>query len=213
MHISLADVPAIAAQLDHQTLHVWQLDHDPRRGRAPLLGLLGAYLDRPAHTLELVEGEHGRPRLAHALAGDLDFNWSHSGERAMVVLGRGVSPGIDLERRRARPRALELARRYFDPSEADWLASLAPADREESFLSLWTAKEAVLKALGRGIAFGLHRLRIGLASGTPQLLSLHGDDARAWQLRSLAPDGPYVGALAWRGPARSIECRGLAEPA
>lgn len=212
MRVPLTDVPAIVTELGDDTLHVWQLDYDIRRGRAPLLALLGAYLGRPAEALALVEGEHGRPRLSDTLAGGLDFNWSHSGECALVVLGRHVVPGIDVERRRARPRALEIARRYFHPAEADWLASLPPEAQADAFLSLWTAKEATLKALGRGIAFGLHRLRIGLASGQTELLWLDDDEAQAWQLQSLALDGSYLAALAWRGMPRKVQCRGLAEP-
>lgn len=206
MRIELANAATIASQLDPDTLHVWQLDYEPRAGRAPLLGLLAAYLGRPAASLVLVEGEHGRPRLHPALGGALDFNWSHSGRRALVVLGVGAQPGIDIERRRPRPRALQIAQRHFHPAEVRWLASLEPAARSDAFLSLWTAKEATLKALGRGIAFGLHRLQINAAAGPLDLRWIDGDEARAWQLHRLAVDDGYVAALAWRGPPRRVLC-------
>src|SRR3546814_6405959 len=61
-----------------------------------------------------------------------------------------IVPGIDLERQRPRARALEIAERYFSADEAAALAALPAADRSVAFLELWTAKEAVLKALGRG---------------------------------------------------------------
>lgn len=210
MRIPLTDVPAIASQLDESTLHVWRLDYDRRRGRAPLLALLAAYLQQPVEALALTEGEHGRPRLPDAIAGGLDFNWSHSGGGALVVLGRGIAPGVDVECRRDRPRALDIARRYFHPAEAAWLESLPSTAQGDAFLSLWTAKEAMLKALGRGIAFGLHRLWIELGSGAPELSWLDEDDARAWQLRALALDEAHVAALAWRGPPLTIQYRGLA---
>lgn len=210
MHVSLTDVAALASHLDDSTLHVWRLDYDRGQGRAPLLALLAAYLHRPVEALALIESEHGRPRLPGPADGGLDFNWSHSGGSAVVVLGRGVAPGVDLERRRDRPRALEIAQRYFHPAEAAWLASVPSAAQGDAFLSLWTAKEAMLKAQGRGIAFGLHRLQIELASGAPQLLWLDGDDASAWQLRALTLDGGHVAALAWRGPPRTIQYQGLA---
>ena len=204
MPVALTDVPGVAARLDDGALHVWRLRYDPRHRRAPLRDLLGAYLGLPAEAVELVDGPYGRPALRPAQAGMLDFNWSHSGDCALVALGRHVAPGIDVERRRERPRGLDLARRYFSPAEARWLASCAPERRDEAFLALWTAKEAVLKALGRGLAFGLHRLEFDASGGVPRLLRLQDDDAEAWQLQPLAPDPAHVGALAWRGPPREV---------
>ena len=201
----------MATQLDDGTLHVWRLRYDPRCGRAPLLALIAGYLGVPADAVQLVDGPHGRPQLAPAQAGELDVNWSHSGDCALVALGRRVAPGIDVERRRPRPRALELARRYFHPHEAAWLAAQPEARREEAFLALWTAKEAVLKALGRGLAFGLDRLQIGLATGAPQLLQLAGDDAAAWQLHALDIGPGHHAAIAWRGAPRDIRYGVLAD--
>ena len=211
MSIPLTDLPAIAAQLGDDSLHVWQLRYDPHQGRAPLQAVLGSYLGVPADAVRLGEGPHGRPQLSGACG--LDFNWSHSGDHALVALGRGVAPGIDIERHRARPRALEIAQRYFCRSEAEWLAGQPVDRREEAFLALWTAKEAVLKALGRGLAFGLHRLEIDLTAGVPRLLDLADDDACAWQLHALDAGTGHHAALAWRGPPRSIEQWVLADVA
>ena len=204
MPIPSSDVPAVAAQLDDQTLHVWQLPYDPGQRRAPLVALLGSYLGVPPDAVRLIEGSHGRPQLAPAQAGGLDFNWSHSGDCALVAIARQLVPGIDVERRRPRPRALELARRYFHPVEAAWLETRPTGQRDEAFLALWTAKEAVLKALGRGLAFGLHRLEIGLDTGVPELLQLADEDAAAWQLHSLDAGSGHQAAIAWRGPPRDI---------
>jgi 4'-phosphopantetheinyl transferase len=204
MPIPLNDVPAIAAQLDDQALHVWQLPYRPQQGRSPLRALLGAYLGLPPEALVLREGPHGRPRLDAAQAGTLDFNWSHSGRSALIAIGRHVAPGIDVERRRPRPRALEIARRYFCAAEAEQLAALPAKARDDAFLALWTAKEAVLKALGRGLAFGLHRLEIATESGQPRLMQLDGEEASAWHLRALEVGPECVATLAWRGPPRAV---------
>jgi len=152
--------------------------------------------------LALARDLHGRPRLA-APAG-FDLSWSHSGEALLVALGEGVEVGIDLERARPRPRALELAQRFFHPAEAAWLATLPGAAREPAFLRLWCAKEAVLKAHGRGIAFGLHRFELREESlqhlEGAQLAIVAGDaELRGpWSLREWAPCAGYFAALAWR---------------
>ena len=67
MPIPPTDVPAVAAQLDDDSLHVWRLSYDAGRRRAPLVALLGSYLGVPPDAVQLVEGPHGRPHLAPAL--------------------------------------------------------------------------------------------------------------------------------------------------
>ena len=151
--------------------------------------------------LAMSRDPHGRPRLPAAPTGH-DVSWSHSGDRLLVALSEGVDVGADLERLRPRPRALELARRFFEPGETAWLESLPAPARETAFVRLWCAKEAVLKAHGRGIAFGLHRFRVGEHDGAMRLLQA--DSAlgpeHAWSLHEFMPLPGYHAALAWRAP-------------
>lgn len=143
---------------------------------------------------------HGRPRLPDQA---LDCNWSHSGAHLLVAAGGGLRVGADLETLRPRANALALAQRYFAPSETRWLERRDDADRaalERDFLRLWCAKEAVLKAHGRGLAFGLHRLAFADHEGA---LSLHACDPalgapREWRLHEFAPAPGTLAALAWR---------------
>ena len=200
----------VAEHLRDDEIHVWHLGYRREQGRAPLRRVLAAYLGIDADAVALVDGEHGRPALAAGHDQSLGFNWSHSGEQALIAIGRHVMPGIDLERRRERPRALEIAQRYFSVDEAATLAALPAANRSDAFLELWTAKEAVLKALGRGIAFGLHRLSIASTGDQLTLLQLEDDDIHAWQLRRLTVDTALLAALAWRGDARQIRLGTLA---
>ncbi|WP_108471233.1 4'-phosphopantetheinyl transferase family protein [Rhodanobacter thiooxydans] len=200
----------VAEHLRDDEIHVWRLDYRPSAGRAPLHAVLAAYLGIAAEQVVLAEGEYGRPALATGLDPSLGFNWSHSGGHALIALGRHVVPGIDLECQRPRARALEIAERYFSNEEAALLAALPEAERSAAFLELWTAKEAVVKALGRGLAFGLDRLSIASVAGQLQLRRLAGDDASAWQLQRLDLDHGLVAALAWRGGERRIRLATLA---
>lgn len=141
----------------------------------------------------------GRPQLQPPLQAH-DCNWSHSGEGLLVAVGEGVDLGVDLEWRRPRPRALALAERFFSPPEVQWLQASPDDTHEARFLRLWCAKEAVLKAHGQGLSFGLHRLVFVEDEG---VLVLHDCDAAlgaasAWTVRELAPAPGYLGALAWR---------------
>lgn len=165
---------------------------------APLLGVAPA--DVP-----LRRDRHGRPRLLPPAAG-CDAGWSHSGGGLVLAFARGLVVGIDLEWVRPRPNALALARRFFAPSEADWLAGLAEPVREPAFLRLWCAKEALLKAHGRGLAFGLARLAFADRGGS--LVLAECDPALgapgAWRLHEWSPRPGFRAALAWRDA--SLQC-------
>ena len=176
-------------------------DHAPHVRAEPLVReWLAVQLGGEAAELALTRGTHGRP----VLGGDqarFDVSWSHSGEGLLIALAEDADVGVDLERMRPRTRALDVARRYFTPRELDWLSGRAAGDRDHAFLRLWCAKEAVLKAQGRGIAFGLHRFELAeddagglrLVSCDPAL-GAPGD----WSLLEFAPQPGYRAALAWR---------------
>lgn len=204
-----AAVPGAAAtRLDADAIHLWRIPYTLSQGRAPLVALLADYLDVPVGEVALLEDPRGKPRLATAdTESHLQFNWSHSGDYALIALARGCALGVDIERSGKNLRALEIARRFFDPDETRMLALLDPELRDDAFTKLWCAKEAVLKESGEGISFGLSRLqfahdardgwslaRTDPALGTPD----------QWQLRAFAPTSGYRGALAWRGGPREI---------
>jgi 4'-phosphopantetheinyl transferase len=193
-----------ASLLQDDEIHVWHLAYQPSNRRVPLLSILAAYLDIAMDRVVLVENGHGRPELSTTHASPLDFNWSHSGDQALIAIGRHISLGIDLEQRRERARALEIAERYFGAAEVAVLRARTPAERSACFLEMWTAKEAVLKALGRGIAFGLHRLDIGIDHGAISLRRFEGEDAGAWRLHKLSIDPTLIAAIAWRGDIRRV---------
>ncbi|WP_324615320.1 4'-phosphopantetheinyl transferase family protein [Dyella amyloliquefaciens] len=200
----------VAERLGDDEIHVWRLAYDHHQGRAPLITMLAAYLGVPVEAVQLEESQHGRPALAGAHRDAFAFNWSHSHDQALIAIARGISPGVDLERMRPHPKALPIARRYFSQDEATLLESVPEAQRDRTFLELWTAKEAVLKALGRGLAFGLDRLSIGGSSELPLLGRLEGYEAGEWQLHRLALDHDHIGSLAWQGEPRHIRLWTLA---
>ncbi len=166
-----------------------------QQARAWLAGRLGG----SPEALPLQRTAHGRPCLLAPFERD-DTSWSHSGEGLLVVHARDAIVGVDLEFERPRNNALALAERYFHPIETAWLGSQSDdRARQSAFIRLWCAKEAVLKAHGRGLAFGLDRLQFSERGGA---LYLHACDAALgiaarWHLREWQPHAGYRAALAW----------------
>lgn len=200
---------AAATRLDVDSIHLWRIAYAAAQRREPLLRLLAAYLDVPVSTIELREGDHGKPSLQAPFAqgSTLQFNWSHSGNYALIALARGVALGVDIERIGKPARALDVARRFFAPGESTALAAVDASARKPAFTGLWCAKEAVLKAAGTGLSFGLERVVFthhGGANWTLADLDPALGAPATWHVPGFAAAPGYRGALAWRGVPRSV---------
>jgi 4'-phosphopantetheinyl transferase len=213
MHAFRAAKPArVAASLDHGHVHVWRLPHRPDQGRMPFQALVAHYLGVPFAAVGFRDDPRGRPAIA-APDGNLTVNWSHSGGHALLAIARSLPVlGVDYEVIRPRPRAMALAQRFFHPHEYADLLTLPAAEREAAFLKLWTAKEAVLKALGEGLRFGLHRIIFDVTGAHPA--PTHFADAAGatgdWRLQRL-DDAMGLACVAWRGEDRLVECFSCAD--
>lgn len=128
------------------------------------------------------KNEWGKPFLKDL---PLAFSLSHAGHFAACAVSS--SPlGVDIESARC---TMALAERHFHPDELSYLNSLPAASQPDALLRLWTAKEAFLKALGRGLSLPLASFSVELEEKkatlhqtlSPLPFSLHEyllDDAR-----------------------------------
>jgi 4'-phosphopantetheinyl transferase len=169
------------------------------RSHAMVRQVLAGYSGIDAAALRFRRGPHGKPSLADAAA-RFHFSLSHS-ESCCVMAVRSECPiGIDVERIRELPNAAEIAHRRFARTESAALARLAGALRRDAFFALWTAKEAIVKAMGQSLADNLDRIELDLDPvGDIRFVSLDGDSAipRAWSVTRLT--GPAGFALAVAG--------------
>ncbi|MET0641868.1 MAG: 4'-phosphopantetheinyl transferase superfamily protein [Jiangellaceae bacterium] len=86
-------------------------------------------------------------------APEADASISHSGRFLLAAVTVGAAIGVDIE---AAPFTAfdspALQRRMCSPAELERAAALEPDDRRRWLASVWTAKEAVTKASGHGMA-------------------------------------------------------------
>ncbi|MEU4191010.1 4'-phosphopantetheinyl transferase superfamily protein [Kribbella sp. NPDC026611] len=147
------------------SVHVWlaPAGADPRTtAHNLLLALASTLTDDPA----LTHDETGRPQIP-----GLAVSLTHTHHQVAVAAAPEGPVGLDLEElgpREFRP----LADRWFSQQELRWLDQ--QPDVRRAFLQLWTAKEAVGKALGLGLRrAGLRRpmpLGGGVVASAPELL-------------------------------------------
>lgn len=149
-------------------------------------------------------GHYGKPYLPapHAHVG---FNPSDSGGWCLIGMAAGTELGVDLEVVQSRPKAMAIARRHFPAAEVDWLAT--QSDPERAFLRLWTLKEALFKAIGRGLGYGLGQARFEPGDeGHLRLADLSGpaSPANRWSVHSLDLGADHVAAVVYEGPPRTL---------
>ena len=119
--------------------------------RAALRRKLGALLDRDPAALSFVLGRQGKPALADAA---LTFNVSHSGAEAAIAIAASQSVnalGVDVERCDGAIDIAGMASLAFTARERAAM-DREPSRAHELFFKHWVGKEAVLKAMGHGIA-------------------------------------------------------------
>ncbi len=158
--------PGFLAADEHDRAARFHFERDARRwrtGRSLLRRTLGAYLHADPAALELQTGPFGKPFLLHCR---LRFNASHSGPVLLLAFAWDQEVGIDAERLRDDFVPEELAVQVFSPREQEALCAVPPGERRAAFLSLWTAKEAYVKALGTGLSFPLTQLTLSPMAGS-----------------------------------------------
>jgi 4'-phosphopantetheinyl transferase len=141
-------------------------ERDRRRyiaGRAGLRQALASVLDIQPHAVEFCYGKFGKPELAKRGANWLHFNFSHSGDWALLALAAGRPVGVDIERVRSVPDMLTLVARFFSSAESHILRNSSPVERPTIFFRLWTCKEAFLKATGAGLQQPLNTITVEFA--------------------------------------------------
>jgi 4'-phosphopantetheinyl transferase len=143
----------------------------PKRQKEWLLGRwaakalahsLPAYQDTPLDQLEILNTPEGAPFLqvpGQAARPDC-LTISHSGHLALCALapGPGLRVGADLEK--IEPRTETFILDYFTPAECQ-LVQASPAETRPVLVTLiWSAKEAMLKALGVGLRWDTRMVEV-----------------------------------------------------
>jgi 4'-phosphopantetheinyl transferase len=159
--------------------------------RAALRLLLARELGRAPEAIVFAAGPHGKPRLAQAAA-PVSFNLSHSAGLALIAMSTS-EVGVDVEQVKPRKDLPGVARRVFTAAER----AEVEAGGDVAFYRHWVAKEAFVKATGRGIS-SLKSFEVALdAPGGPRLTHVGGDPDRAarWTLAELEVPGGYAAAV------------------
>lgn len=171
--------------------------------RGYLRQILSEYLDLTPAQIVFKLGAQGKPAVEGS---GIEFNLSHSHDRAVYGISANFPIGIDLEYIHPLPAA-ELVDRFFSPAEQAIFHSLPVDSQQAAFFHAWTQKEAYLKACGTGLSTPLDRIEVSIDPTTPAAI-ISAPIAGIWQIQKLeiAPD--YASAIVVGGEWERIEYMG-----
>lgn len=151
--------------------------------------ILSRYLEISPEKVTFAYTTFGKPYIPSHPA--LQFNLSHSQDKAILAITYHQSIGADLEKIKTNYQ-LALAERFFHPAEIAYLqqASIQP---ENKFYDLWTRKEAILKAIGTGLRIPLNSFSVVNENNPSALIKLQNEN---WRILSLSLLDGFTSAIA-----------------
>jgi 4'-phosphopantetheinyl transferase len=137
----------------------------------------------------------------------LRFNLSNSLGLVVCLVAEDADVGVDVESRERAGEILKLAPEVFSARERAQLESLPEADKLGRALSLWTLKEAYIKARGLGLALALDKFSFLLGTDGVRLEMDPGleDEAGRWRFCLLDWAGHRIAAVVERAVAGDLD--------
>lgn len=154
--------------------------------------ILGRYLLCHPSEIRFKNNHYQKPAIAYPST-SIQFNISISSNRFVAAFSQHNAIGVDIEQIRQIENIKRLTKDYFTPNEADWVYSHLDSMLETAFFSIWTKKEAIVKATGQGLNIQLNTFDV--LSKNP--ITLIGDD---WHLIPLNIFDDCATALAINNP-------------
>jgi 4'-phosphopantetheinyl transferase len=115
--------------------------------------ILAAYVEEDPTELKFETTEYRKPKLVNRIGkNSIQFNMSHSENVVCYSMSSIHDVGIDIEYVNSNFEWYDLARAYCTPMELSLLESVPKRDQHRTFFSIWTRKEALLKAIGIGLS-------------------------------------------------------------
>ncbi len=158
--------------------------------RGCLRQILSRYLDLSPAQIVFTVGVQGKP----AVEGDrLQFNLSHSGDRAVYAISAQSPVGIDIES--IHPiAAADLVDRFFSAAEQAIFHNLPIDLQQAAFFHAWVQKEAYLKACGTGLHTPLDKIAVSIDPRTPAAI-ISAPIAGMWRIEKLEIFPDYASAI------------------
>jgi 4'-phosphopantetheinyl transferase len=107
--------------------------------------------------------------------------------------------GVDAEAFNPKLDAISIAKSFFASAECDMLAGLSKDEVAHAFFALWTLKEAIVKAIGRGLSVAFRDFTVLCDPPSVAFEDYLMQDAASWTLDSLLLPQHHLAVALIRG--------------
>jgi len=165
--------------------------------RGAVRTILGKYLIQSPATIEFGVEKNKKPLILNK-GKKLHFNISHSGDWILLAVA-DLEVGADIELVNDAFNYQEVMHDYFSVEEVGYIEQKLPLER---FFQLWTRKEALIKATGKGLIDNIEKLPglDGIHSIESEIISSTDD----WLIDSFKLEQQYIASIAYSPAVREV---------
>ena len=164
--------------------------------------LLSHYLKKKPEKIEFQYNNNGKPILSGKYTKELCFNISHSHGKAMYGITLRKLIGVDIEKIRTNISYNKIAKRQFSQSEINMIQKSPIDEKIQTFFNIWTRKEALLKATGKGLLSPMSQFDVSKTPDEPVTFLKYlptSEKNSDWNIYDLDIGSGFCGALAVKG--------------
>ncbi len=177
-----------------------------RAARALVRSVLSRHRDVDPNAWQFRAGRWGKPEIDPPCG--LRFNLAHHPTLVVCAVAEGREIGIDVEPLSRHEEIREVATKVFAPDELTEMDALDVALRADRAVSLWTLKEAYIKARGMGLSLPVRDVAFRFDQPVLHLVaarSVDPDPAR-WAFATIDLHGHRI-AVALDAPGATVRAR------
>jgi 4'-phosphopantetheinyl transferase len=152
------------------------------------------YLPYPRNKLNNLTkpfNEFGKPFLGDDSR--IQFNMSHSKDRAAYIISLDHQVGIDIEWKDKKIDISGVSKLVLTPAEVSSFNKLSLEERFNTFYNIWTKKEAIIKAIGQGLSYSIRKIEVMNSSSSKR--KYYKSKNNKYYYLSLPALDNYVGAV------------------
>lgn len=167
--------------------------------RSALRQILSIYTNIDPNLIIFDYADNKKPSLAKHFDCEIQFNLAHSDHLALIGVTTQAAIGVDIEKMKSTYHP-GVAERFFSLDEKKVFFQLPEKERLICFYRIWVKKEAIIKALGKGLAYSLQSFTVSPTVEDESIVL----ENETWSLRSLPIHPEFQSAIATNQPIHAL---------